>query len=284
MQYFQEDIIEKTLLENGPAYLEYVRERLTEHALGLEAWVKPKVIYDDPIHPNQGDIRSMTCFTNKVKVVKIISTNPIRKKHFSISVGATLLLDYEENHPLAVFEATAMSGIRTAAMAIVGTQFAGYDLDDVLIIGRGRVGTYMMALLESLGHTPRTYDLLDESTGFKMPHYKARVVFVATDSKKAFLFPENCEADFIVSVGADTHFNFELTPELIEQRGGLFVDCFDAKEVGDLHLMHDPDIRGNIVHLYHAGQNKNEPIRTLISVGSPLMDALTVEYLSDKLL
>ena len=281
MKYFQEDVIQETLLSDGPAYLEYMRQRLVEHANGLGVWIKPKVIYDDPIHPGEGDIRSMTCFTNRVKVVKIISTNPVRKKHFSVSVGATLLLDYEENHPLAVFDATSMSGIRTAALAIVGTQLAGHDLDDVLIIGRGRVGTYMMNLLDDLGQPARTYDVAE---GKAVLPFKAKVIFVATDSKTAFLTPENCGADFIVSVGADTHFNFELSPELIRDRGGLFVDCYDAKEVGDLHGMHNPDVRGDIFRLYHTSQDSYEPIRTLISVGSPLTDALTIEYLSDKLM
>ena len=158
MQYFEEAAIEKTLLADVPAYIDYLKTRIGEIADGQEAWIKDKVIYDDPVHPSSGDIRSMTCFTDRAKVVKIISTNPIRKKHYSVSVGATLLLDYEENFPVAVFDATMMSAIRTAGMAIISAQLAKADLNDVLIVGWGRVGQYVGKLIHELGYEYQVHD------------------------------------------------------------------------------------------------------------------------------
>ncbi len=286
MKYFQEELIEKTLLADVPKYIDYLKTRIGEVADGQKAWIKDKVIYDDPVHPDSGDIRSMTCFTDRVKVVKVISTNPLRREHYSVSVGATLLLHYEENFPIAVFDATMMSAIRTSAMAIISAQLAEADLSDTLIIGRGRVGTYMRKMLETLGYNPRTWDILDD-VGLELLVHEAKVIMVATNSRQPFLFPSNCKADFVISVGADTHFNFELSDELILQRSselfsGLYIDCDDALEVGDLSRIHSHDrlpLCGDMFDLY-----LDRSARTFISVGSPLMDALTIEYLSNELL
>ncbi len=303
MQYFREMTITETLMADAPAYIEYLKTRIGEIANGQKAWIKDKVIYDDPVHPDSGDIRSMTCFTDRVKVVKIISTNPIRKKHYSVSVGATLLLDYEENFPVAVFDATMMSAIRTSAMAIISAQLAGADLDDILIVGWGRVGQYVYKLLTALGHENiRAYDpacsYLDMPMGVYTPDMMAnkpedfippvpftfshKTIITATNSREAFITPEKYHCDFIVSVGADTHFNFELSEEFIKQRGDLYVDCDDALVVGDLSRIHSHDalpLRGDIFDLY-----RDRHARTFVSVGSPLMDALTIEYLSNELL
>jgi ornithine cyclodeaminase/alanine dehydrogenase-like protein (mu-crystallin family) len=287
MQYFREMTVTETLMADAPAYIEYLKTRIGEIANGQKAWIKDKVIYDDPVHPDSGDIRSMTCFTDRVKVVKVISTNPIREKHYSVSVGATLLLDYEENFPVAVFDATMMSAIRTSAMAVISAQLTGADLDDILIVGWGRIGQFVYRLLQELGYENiRACDpkcsYLDMPMGVYQPMntFNNGTVITATTSREPFLTPENCQAGFLVSVGADTHFNLELSGELLRERGGLYVDCWDAVDVGDVghtgvgHIVH-----GDLFALYHE-----RDARTFISVGSPLMDALTIEYLSNELL
>jgi len=287
MQYFREMTVSETLMANVPAYIEYLTTRIGEIANGQKAWIKDKVIYDDPVHPYSGDIRSMTCFTDRVKVVKIISTNPIRKKHYSVSVGATLLLDYEENFPLAVFDATMMSATRTAAMAIISAQLAGADLNDVLIVGWGRVGQCVGKLLNELGYEYYVHDPHCTVANLSSaPHvqvestFDSMTVITTTNSREPFITPENCQAGFVVSVGADTHFNFELSGELLRERGGLFVDCWDAVDVGDVgHTGMGHIVNGDLFALYDE-----RDARTFISVGSPLMDALTIEYLSNELL
>lgn len=290
LRYINEAEVESLLMHDLPSYTHYIQERIADIATDSSStWVKPKVIYDDPISPDRGDIRSMTCFTDRVKVVKIISTNPIRQKHWSVSVGATLLLDYEENHPIAMFDATNMSAIRTAAMGVVGALFANSSLKDTLIIGYGRVGSCATELVQKMGGRARVYDLAFKSNFHEngidfltnLERYEAKTIFTATTSRQAFLSYQNTDADFIVSVGADTAFNFELTPELIKHRGGLFVDCPDAAHVGDLSLMRDAAalIQGDIFDLY----KQTSHVKTLVSVGTPLMDALTVEYMAKQL-
>ena len=289
--YINEDKVESILMEDVASYLRYIQNRIASIASNdSTACIKPKVIYDDPVHPESGDIRSMTCFTDRVKVMKIISTNPIRKKHWSVSVGATLLLDYEENHPIAIFDATNMSAIRTSAMAVLGAVFADSDLNDTLIIGYGRVGSCAAKFVKELGGNVRIYDSKLKFTDQKvedmefideLDRFEASTIITATTSREAFLSTENTKADFIVSVGADTAFNFELSSELIKDRGGLFVDCPDAAYVGDLSKIEKVDslINGDVLDLY----NLKDQAKTLVSVGSPLMDALTVEYMAKKI-
>ncbi len=289
VKYINESAVQSLLMEDTVSYLDYLETRIRAIALRKSlAWVKPKVIYDDPVHPDEGDIRSMTCFTDIVKVVKIISTNPIRQKHWSVSVGATLMLDYDENHPVAIFDATMMSSIRTSAIAILGARFAGSDIKEPLLIGYGRVGSFAAEIFTKLGSQPRVYDInLPPQTRdaisieTNLEHFEAATIITATTSRKPFLTPENTHADLIISLGADTAFNFELHTGLIEQRGGLFVDCPDAAHVGDLSQLEDAIklIQGDVLDLYRAGKNA----KTIISVGSPLMDALTIEYMAKKL-
>ena len=289
-RYIHENEIESLLMDNIPEYLNYIKSRISMIANDTSStWIKSKVIYDDPVSPDSGDIRSMTCFTDRVKVMKIISTNPVRKKHWSVSVGVTLLLDYKENYPLAIFDATNMSAIRTAAIAVLGAIFSNSGLEDTLILGYGRVGSCVAELVTQMGGNAKVYDLdtnlYDNKNGItfleNLDRYEAKTIITTTTSRKAFLTPKNTEAEFIVSVGADTAFNFELSAELIKQRKGLFVDCPDAAHVGDLSQINNVEdlILGDVLELYKQKERTN----TLVSVGSPLMDALTIEFLAKKL-
>lgn len=282
MRFVGDDDVSAALLGDARAYIDYLADSIRAIAAGdRTAWIKPKVIHEDPVHPRDGDIRAMTCFTDRVKVIKIISTNPVRKKHWSVSVGATLLLDYEENHPVMQFDAPMMSALRTAGMALVGTRFAGRGFGDVCIVGNGRVGSCTRDLIERA--YPREHgivmrDLADGSTNAET-RYDEEVVITATTSREPFVTAENCDAGFLCSLGADTAFNFELADDCIRARGGLYVDCNDAREVGDLARLGKADVRGDALELARAGEGE---ARTLISVGSPLLDALTVEFLLDR--
>ena len=287
VKYINEAQVETLLMRDLQSYLDYLEHRISKISDGgSSAWIKPKMIYDDPVHPDKGDIRSMTCFTDKVKVIKIISTNPLRNKHWSVSVGASLLLDYEENYPIAIFDATMMSAIRTAAMAIIGAMFSGADLEDTLILGYGYVGSCAAEILKhKITNSVRVVDpgrcgdpadnVVFSTT---LERYEASSIIAATTSRKVLLDANNTRAGFIVSLGADTAFNFELDDDLIRRREGLFVDCFDAVHVGDLSRMDDARslIKGDVLDLYRHGRSA----KTLISVGSPLMDALTIEFMA----
>ncbi|MDZ7828186.1 MAG: hypothetical protein U5K33_01455 [Halofilum sp. (in: g-proteobacteria)] len=283
MRFVGDDEVSDVLLGDARAYIDYLADNIRAIAVGeRRAWIKPKVIHEDPVHPRDGDIRAMTCFTDRVKVVKIISTNPVRQKHWSVSVGTTLLLDYEENHPVMQFDAPMMSALRTAGMAVVGTRFAGYGFGDVCIVGNGRVGRCTRDLVERAYPEERVPVMRDrvDGTADDRTRYDNEVVITATTSREPFITADNCQAGFLCSLGADTAFNFELSDDCIRTRGGLYVDCNDAREVGDLARLGEAEVRGDVLEFARTGEGM---ARTLISVGSPLMDALTVEFLLNHL-
>lgn len=284
MRYIEDHVVSSIITANARPFIDHLISRLTEIAHDeSKAWVKPKVIYEDPIHPNDGDIRTMTCFTDQVKVIKIISTNPLRKRHWSVSVGMTVLLDYDENHPVMMFDAPMMSALRTAGMAIVSSMLSGYDFHDTGIVGAGRVGSYTKQLIELAFPGQSSIEMYDIKDGTAGPDtlYDNRVLITATTSREPFITRENCHADFVCSVGADTAFNFELTDEFLRRRNRVFVDCPDAARVGDINRCGKNNygaIRGGLYDLVTWDPGESGP-DTFISVGSPLMDALTVEFL-----
>ena len=279
MNYYDNAGVERILLKDIRGYYKYLFTRLHnilhQHA-GAWAIVEPKNVYNDPLHQH-GDIRTMTCFTDKAKVVKVISTNPFRTKNPSVSVGATLLLDHSENYPVCIYDAPAMSGIRTAAMAVLAMDinYPYVDPANTLIVGRGRVGRYTDIIMNTVWPNIRT-DVWDERDGARANGFKGyEVVITATDSKEPFISTHNCDANLVISVGADTHFNRELRKNFMVNRRNLYVDTWSAHEVGDLEaLAVKRAVRGD---LYLMIEKKDADC--FISVGSPLMDALTVEYL-----
>lgn len=272
MLYSDDALVEKKIFKDPSKYLTYLYNRLNEISNGLEVWCKPKIIYPDPISPNSGDIRPMTCFTDRVKVVKIIATNPIRKIDKRVSVGTVLSLDYEENFPKAIYDASTLSSIRTAAVAHLVMKMAGKDYDDVLLIGKGEVGKYFLDLSPTL-HRIRTYDI---KTSRRIDRFEGKVIITATTSETPFLTVRNCSCDLLISLGADTHFNSEISTSLLTTKGPIYVDTYDAFYVGDLSKVKNPNkiVKGELSDL---SRDKNCGI--FVSVGSPLMDALTIEYL-----
>ena len=279
MNYYDDAGVERILFRDIGGYYRHLRMRLQAILHQIDgAWsiTQPKLVYDDPVHQN-GDIRSMTCFTDRVKVVKIISTNPHRVQNPSVSVGATMLLDYNENFPVCIYDAPTMSGVRTAAMAALAVDFNfqhSYP-DRILIVGRGRVGKFTDRLIREIWPSI-PLDVWDERDGGRTNGFNGYdVVITATNSQTPFIYDQNCDAELLVSVGADTHFNRELSGSFVINRRNIYVDTESAKEVGDLReLAISNHVRGN---LFFMMEKKDADL--FISVGHPLMDALTVEYL-----
>ena len=271
--------VEQTVFHDSNKYLDYLKSRISDIANGYsEAWIKDKIIYDDPYN-EFGDVRPMTCFTNLVKMVKVIATNPKREKNPNVSVGTVMQLDMEENYPVALYDATALSSIRTAAMALLALEYMAEGtggFDKVLIVGFGQIGKYIRRM--GVGrYNNAQFKFLDKND--EVPkRYSADAIIMATDSKEPILTEDNCDAKYIISVGADTHFNRELDTELIHSKRHC-VDVVDAYHIGDLERTWiEPVISNDLLYMV---KNDIKP-EIFISVGSPLMDALTVEYLSDN--
>lgn len=276
--------VHEILTSNIRDYYNYLLIRLKNIKRQANAWadIKEKIVYDDPMNKH-GDFRPMTCFTDRAKVVKVIATNPVRMKHPSISVGTVIAFDMEENYPIALFDASALSSVRTAAMALLAMEFNSIPEEvRVLLIGRGRIGKYFQQMSTTI--FPDTYlhstDLEDGNlSASQMDTYNGYdVVVTATNSMEAIITPDNCDAKLVISVGADTHFHRELSHDFLRSRGDIYVDVMDAKHIGDLELAKDLHsgfgIQGD---LFAMMERRNAEV--FISVGSPLMDALTVEFL-----
>lgn len=272
MKYVDNKEVEQILLKDPKSYLNYLYERINQISKGLEVWVQPKIIYADPINPQWGDIRPMTCFTDRVKVVKVISTNPIRKKTKHVSVGSVLSLDYEENFPHAIYAAPCLSSIRTAALAHIIMRITGHNYNDVLLIGTGEVGKYFLKLSPDMKKI-KTYDIKNCT---KSSDYKGNVIISATTSRKAFINPENSKFNLLISLGADTLFNFEVASSLLTSKEWVYVDTFDSFNVGDLSISRQVkrNVKGTLLDLA-----REKLCDIFVSVGSPLMDALTIEYI-----
>ena len=279
MNYYDDEHVERIIMRDIGGYYTYIYRRLSDilhQENGAWAIQHPKVVYEDPLSPNTGDIRSMTCFTDRVKVTKVIGTNPTRVKNPAISVGTVVQMDMAENRPICLYDATALSSIRTAAMAAVGmdVNFPELSPDRVLIVGRGMVGKYLERFLHILWPMMdvNTWDIKDGA----LLHYNGYdVVFTATNSKEPFLYDNNCDASLVVSVGADTHFQRELGKSLILTRRNVYVDAGDAYEIGDLEQFIDKNVvRGSLWLMLEKCDAD-----CFISAGTALMDALTVEYL-----
>ena len=108
--------------------------------------------------------------------------------------------------------------------------------------------------------------------------YEADVVLLATDSREPIIYNHNCDANLVVSVGADTHFNREISGEYLAVHNRIFTDLMEAEHVGDLEA-NGYGSHGDMFLMLKILEEQGTPPDVFISVGSPLMDALTVEYL-----
>lgn len=272
MKFITNEQVEKILLEDPHEYVNYIHRRIHEIRTSDRVWLKDKIIYEDPFN-SWGDIRPMTCFTNKVKVVKVIATNPYRQNNPSVSVGTTVVLDKDENYPTHIIDAEAMSGIRTAAM-VAWAISAGclYPVNSILIVGKGRVGSYIRQLVDGCFDFTNISMLdTDWQTAKKMT-YDQDLVITATNSIVPFITKDNCKAKYVISVGADTHYNHEIDSSYLENKR-VWVDIPEASQVGDLAYSSVKPI-GTMMDM-----DEHSYMEVFISVGSALMDALTVEYL-----
>lgn len=283
MKFITDQQVEEAILRTPTTisnYLGYLDARIAgiRHKHTTDSWaeVKPKIIYEDP-NSRYGDIRPMTCFTDRTKIVKVIATNPHRQRHPSVSVGATVVLDPEENFPVAIIEAPAMSGIRTAAMIHLVLKWTSSTKGRILLVGHGRVGQYVAQMFASR-QAPTCLHIRDKKYGEFSDYNGYDAVITATNSMHPFITPENCDAPLVISVGADTYFNHEISPSFI-YRKNVFVDIEEAKDVGDLAVAEL--IAPHVRTMFDLQENGLTDL--FISVGSPLMDALTVEFLNDHL-
>ena len=114
-------LVHSLLLSDPMHYLGFLEQSLRDIAAGKTALtLPPKAVFDDG--PGHGDFRVMPCVTKSadriVKTVKVVGTNLVQRDvPDQVTVGKAMLLHPEENFVTHIFDANALSSIRTARRA-----------------------------------------------------------------------------------------------------------------------------------------------------------------------
>ena len=300
--------VHRALTRDAGRYLGHLRQQLAYIASGetlLE--LPPKQLFSDA---NGGDFRVMPCITRNerrtTKTVKIIGTNMVQRlMPDQITVGKALALDPVENHVTHVFDACLLSSARTGACAALALDLLANTRSTVAVIGAGRVGYYAALYALTLGGVERISiaDTLPErairlaevlaqshpdvriDAGSQGTVEAADVVILATTSRAPVCHPPVGGSRLIVSLGADTDFQSELSPAWLDC-ADLFVDTADTAHFGDLRRWIDGGLLGEdrLRDLFDVMRNgvTGSRSRVFVSTGSALFDNLTIAYLLEQ--
>jgi ornithine cyclodeaminase/alanine dehydrogenase-like protein (mu-crystallin family) len=266
-----------------------------------------KLVFED--EGAMSDFRVMPCVLRHPervrKTVKLVGTNTRQRQvPDQITVGKAFALASEENYISAGFAGCLLSSARTGACAATAVRLLARTAERVLIVGAGRVGYYAAYYIAALGNTAefifhdrleeraqyaaralqQAYPAIDCTTAMeKAPD--AAVVVLATDSLKPVYGEGRPTAGLIISLGADTHWQHELSPDLLNN-AGICVDTLDSFSYGDLRLWREEGriSRDRVTDLLGLLRERPEPDgqTVFISTGSALFDNLTIDYLLER--
>ena len=306
-RYFDDLQIHNMLTARPIQYLDHLLALLESLASGESSLELPnKLVFDDA--DAFSDFRVMPCVIRHPervrKTVKLVGTNNQQQQvPDQITVGKAFALDEKENFVSAGFAGCLLSSARTGACVATAVRLLADSAERVTIIGAGRVGYYAALYIAALGNTRqiRVYDSvvaraektaqllqqmypaldISESTAAE---YQADVVVLATDSHHAIYGQDNNarHADLVVSVGADTHWQHEVSDQLLDQVS-ICVDTLDSFNCGDLRQWHaDEKVTmehvTDLLSLLRERPDVQKPA-LFISTGSALFDNLTIDYL-----
>lgn len=299
--------VHRALTHEPVRYLDNLRKELAEIASGdTRIELPPKQLFADD---GGGDFRVMPCVTRgkhrTTKTVKVIGTNLVQQLlPDQITVGKALALHPVENHVTHVFDACLLSSARTGACAALAIDLLADARKTVAVVGAGRVGYYSALYALALGGIERI-SIADAFPGRaaklssllaqSYPHCRfepvepdmaaADVVILATTSREPVCHPPAGGARLIVSLGADTDFQRELSAAWIDH-ADIFVDTADSAHFGDLRRwidegLMDKDCLRDLFDVMRNGVTGTRP-RVFVSTGSALFDNLTIAYLLER--
>ncbi|MCX7148431.1 MAG: hypothetical protein NTY05_03310 [Rhodocyclales bacterium] len=309
--YFDDYQVHRILTNNPAEYLGLLHRQLADIARGdAQLELPPKQIFHDL--PGDADFRVMPCVVRMngtaCKTVKIIGTNTLQEKiPDQITVGKAFVIDSGENFVSHIFEACLLSSARTGACAALATKLLAPVRSTLTVIGAGRVGYYATIYTASLGgveairiadsdhaRAVRTAALLtDQLSGLIVDAVSlenlpdADVAILATTSREPICRPPAWGAGLVISLGADTDNQRELTPEWVGS-ADIFVDTLDSARFGDLAAWQKAGLisADKLVDLFHVLRQSALPSasrpRVFISTGSALFDNLTISYILDQ--
>lgn len=302
--------VHQTLTADPLDYLSFCERRIQALAYKKDSIsLPPKQLLEDTCR--NGDFRSMPCITEHkgitTKTVKIVGTNLEQQKiPGQITVGKAFALHPIENYITHIFDACLLSSARTGVCAVLGQKLLYPELKNLCLVGSGRVGyytaIYMLAAnsIDKLTLVDSNIDaaiILKRELGNRYPDInivikdtipkECDVISIATDSSKPLIFPDQTDAKLIISVGADTDSQSELSAHWSTY--DLFVDTLDSAYFGDLRkwIREKRIDKNELTDLFTLISQESLPSRdstkVYISTGSALFDNLTIAYLLEHL-
>jgi ornithine cyclodeaminase/alanine dehydrogenase-like protein (mu-crystallin family) len=134
---------------DAPAAIERVREAFVRHRRG--EWVMPSKVYLQS--PPHGDFRAMPARGGGLAMLKWISSfpqNPARG--LPTVIGVVLLSDAETSEPVLMLDASAVTALRTGAVAAVASRaLARADAETAGVVGCGVNGAWTARCLLAAG-------------------------------------------------------------------------------------------------------------------------------------
>jgi ornithine cyclodeaminase/alanine dehydrogenase-like protein (mu-crystallin family) len=216
-----------------------------------------------------------------------------------ITVGKAFHLHPQENFITHGFEACLLSSARTGLCSALALSRLASKRRRVAVVGAGRVGYYSAMYAEALGGVEEVVfrDLRPgraaavaalgsktwRAATMREP-IACDVLILATTAREAFCSPETTTAKVVISLGADTEDQHELSPAWAKS-ADVYVDSADCLRVGDVRawLTAGSIARDDLVDLlalWQDGPRKTaKPSRVFVSTGSALLDNLTIAYL-----
>jgi ornithine cyclodeaminase/alanine dehydrogenase-like protein (mu-crystallin family) len=307
-RYYNDWEVHDLLTRKPIEYLDHLMELLDSLARAESAIDLPhKLVFEDA--GAMSDFRVMPCVLRHPKrvrkTVKLVGTNTRQRQvPDQIVVGKAFALDAGENFINAGFAGCLLSSARTGACAATAARLLARSAKRVAIIGSGRVGYYAAFYIAALGNTAefifhdrlenraqdaaralqRAYPAINTTTAMEKAT-DADVVVLATDSIKPVYGEGRPTAGLIISLGADTHWQHELSPLLLDN-AEVCVDTIDSFSYGDLRLWREEGriSREQVTDLIGLLRKRSEPaVQTVfISTGSALFDNLTIDYLLEQ--
>lgn len=303
-RYFDDWQVHQRLTVAPKHYLDHLLAQLESLANGESRLELPhKLVFSDD--DRLSDFRVMPCVVHHPdrvrKTVKLVGTNSQQQVVADqITVGKAFAIDADENFVSAGFAGCLLSSARTGACVATAVRLLADAPRRVAITGSGRVGYYAALYIASLGKTEEIFfsdtvveraentatllqqDFPDIRVGTSAKTEGADVVVLATDSQQPIYGDGASTAPLVVSVGADTHWQHEVSDKLAEKMA-ICVDTLDSFNYGDLRqwIKEEKVEQKAITDLLGLlRETKKRAGPTLfISTGSALFDNLTIDYL-----
>lgn len=221
----------------------------------------PKVYLDLPEF--SGDFRAMPAYSSSAKMasLKWVNSHDHNRKHKLPAVMATLLLnDAKTGLPLALFDGTSLTRIRTGAAGGVAAKFlARKDAKRAAFVGAGIQAVYQALALLSVRPGIQELSIYDPSKS-AMADFKKQIssvfngniqefrnaqlcvtgadmITTTTPSKRPILLPEwispGCH---INAIGADAPEKQELDPAILRRAKIIVDDVHQASHSGEINV------------------------------------------------